>query len=220
LSTADKVTSLSGRGVGLDVVKCNLQKLGGRISIASEKGKGTRLTLTLPLTLAVTDGMIVRVGTEYYVIPISRVSECIPLSKNQIKHVPGFGEILNSRGVNTRIVKLATALASTVVGSENVEKQLAVLVEVDGTNKVALVVDEIVCQQQVVIKSLHENFEPPRGVVGATILGNGGIALFLDVSAIADISIASGHRPHRPPRRTEQVDQHSSRSNQVAPGLI
>jgi two-component system chemotaxis sensor kinase CheA len=188
LSTTDEVTSLSGRGVGLDVVKSNLQKLGGRISISSEQGKGSRLTMTLPLTLAVTDGMIVRVGTEQYVIPIARVLECVPLTQNQVKSVPGIGEIMHSRGTNVRVVQLASTLNAIPGVSRHYSKQLAVLVEIDANERIALVVDEIVGQQQVVIKSLRENFEPPRGIAGATILGNGGIALFLDVSAIADMS--------------------------------
>ena len=201
-STADKVSNISGRGVGMDVVKRNIQKMGGRVSMTTEAGVGSKVVITLPLTLAVTDGMIIRVGRESYVLPIASIVECIAVSRQQVKVVPGSGELLYVRGAPIKVVHLAHVfdIASTSTGPQ----LLVILVEIDDGHTIALVVDEIVDQQQVVMKSVRENLDQVAGIAGATILGNGAVALFLDVAAIAHMATL------REPRRTPAQNLHPS----------
>ena len=207
-STADKVSNISGRGVGMDVVKRNIQKMGGRVSLTSESGVGSKVVITLPLTLAVTDGMIIRVGRESYVLPIASIVECIAVSRQQVKVVPGSGELLYVRGAPIKVVHLAHVfdIASTATGPQI----LVILVEIDDGHTIALVVDEIVDQQQVVMKSVRENLDQVAGIAGATILGNGAVALFLDVAAIAHMATL------REPRRTAAQNLHPSFGKHVA----
>ena len=207
-STAEKVSNISGRGVGMDVVKRNIQKMGGRVSMTTEAGVGSKVVITLPLTLAVTDGMIIRVGRESYVLPIASIVECIAVSRQQVKVVPGSGELLYVRGAPIKVVHLAHVfdIASTSTGPQ----LLVILVEIDDGHTIALVVDEIVDQQQVVMKSVRENLDQVAGIAGATILGNGAVALFLDVAAIAHMATL------REPRRTPAQNLHPSFGKHVA----
>lgn len=193
-STADKVTDISGRGVGMDVVKRNVQKLGGRVAIRSEPGRGSKVVLTLPLTLAVLEGMIVRSGPESYVIPISSIYECRAAWTKDAGSLPGLGDVLNVRGNYLSLLHLSQVFGTGAPVSP--QQSVAVIAEIEGGRQVALVVDEIVGQQQVVIKSIIDNLEPVPGVAGATILGDGRVALILDPTEIA--RLAGNQRHHQP----------------------
>jgi two-component system chemotaxis sensor kinase CheA len=181
-STADEVTDVSGRGVGMDVVRRNIADLGGAIELFNEPGRGSRFLVSLPLTLAILDGMIVRIGAEDYIIPISNSLESMKPHEGDIKHVSGGKDVINVRGEFVPILYLKDLLGVT---SENQRKHdaLVVLVE-NGRDKIGLVVDELIGQQQVVIKSIEENAESVEGVSGATILGNGRVSLILDISGL------------------------------------
>jgi two-component system chemotaxis sensor kinase CheA len=185
-STAEKVTSVSGRGVGMDVVRRNIEALGGTVSINNRPGKGSTFTVSLPLTLAILDGMIVRVGKEFYVVPITSIIETLRPKPEQVHHVEGRGDVLNVRGEFLPLVYL-----HSVFGIKNAEhepsKALTVLVE-SGAHKMGLVVDELVGQQQVVIKSLEANADPVKGISGATILGDGKVSLILEIGELAQLS--------------------------------
>ena len=186
LSTADTVTNLSGRGVGMDVVKRNILKLGGRINLRSEPGRGSTVVLTLPLTLAVVEGMIVRSGTESYVIPIASIVECRADWLKNVGSVPGSGEVLKVRGGYINLVHLNAVFKSAA--PRDLAQTVAIITEIEGGDRVALVVDEIVGQQQVVIKSITDNLEAVAGIAGATILGDGRVAFILDATEITQLS--------------------------------
>ncbi len=186
-STADEVTDLSGRGVGMDVVVRNIQNLGGRVNIRSTPGEGSTFSLTLPLTLAVLDGMVVRVGTETYVLPLANIIESLRPLEQDIHSVMGEGDVLKIRGEYIQLVYLHRHFRIPD-GIADPSKGLVVIVETEGGAMVGLVVDEIVGQQQVVIKSLEENFGAIQGVAGATILGTGKVALILDVAGLKAMS--------------------------------
>ena len=187
-STAETVSNISGRGVGMDVVRQNIQKLGGRVSVRSEPGKGSNIILTLPLTLAVLDGMIVRVGGESYVIPLTNVIESLSPQDGDISMVAGGGDVISIRGEYIELIYLNQVFSIDAVNGAQ-SNGLVVLVEVEGGGKVGLVVDEILGQQQVVIKSLEENFDPIPGIGGATILGDGNVALILDVTGVRSLQV-------------------------------
>ena len=193
LSTADTVSNISGRGVGMDVVKRNILKLGGRVNLRSEPGKGSAVVLTLPLTLAVVEGMIVRSGADSYVIPIASIVECRADWQKNVGSVPGSGEVLKVRGGYVSLIHLSGVFKSGV--PRELEQTVAIITEIEGGDHVALVVDEIVGQQQVVIKSITDNLEAIAGIAGATILGDGRVALILDASEIAQLSAT--HLQHR-----------------------
>jgi two-component system chemotaxis sensor kinase CheA len=193
LSTADTVSNISGRGVGMDVVRRNILKLGGRVNLRSEPGKGSAVVLTLPLTLAVVEGMIVRSGVDSYVIPIASIVECRADWQKNVGSVPGSGEVLKVRGGYVSLIHLSGVFKSGV--PRELEQTVAIITEIEGGDQVALVVDEIVGQQQVVIKSITDNLEAIAGIAGATILGDGRVALILDASEIAQLSAT--HLQHR-----------------------
>jgi two-component system chemotaxis sensor kinase CheA len=182
-TTSDTVTNISGRGVGMDVVKRNIQKLGGRISIRSEPGKGSVISLTLPLTLAVLEGMIVRSGEESYVIPVSGIVECRSSWRHDTRAIPGAGLIMNMRGAYLNVVQLHETFNTRP--STDIDSSVAIIAEIEGGDQIALVVDEIIGQQQVVIKSVTDNMHHIPGVAGATILGNGRVALIIDPTEVA-----------------------------------
>ena len=185
LSTAETVSNISGRGVGMDVVKRNILKLGGRIALRSEPGKGSTVVLTLPLTLAVVEGMIVRSGAESYVIPIASIVECRADWLKNVGSVPGSGEVLKVRGGFVSLIHLTKVFKASAPG--NLAQSVAIITEIEGGGLVALVVDEIIGQQQVVIKSITDNLEAVAGIAGATILGDGRVAFILDASEIAQL---------------------------------
>ncbi len=199
-STADEVSNISGRGVGMDVVKQNIQKLGGRVSVRSEPGKGSSITLTLPLTLAVLDGMIIRVGVDSYVVPLTNIIESLSPRPEDFETVPGGGEMLKIRGEYVEVICLRTAFSMAT----DAAKELIVIVDVEGGEQIGLVVDEIVGQQQVVIKSLEDNFDPIPGIAGATILGDGNVSLILDVGGLRN---ARNNRPNDRDRKPKQTNR-------------
>lgn len=181
-STATSVTDVSGRGVGLDVVKKNVDALNGSIGVISEPGRGTRLLLKLPLTLAILDGLSLRVGEQTYLLPLINILESIQPRPEQVKMVLGQGEVLIVRGEVIPLLRLHQLL-NIPTQTTDPSQGLTVIVEHDG-RVVALLVDELLDQQQVVIKSLETNFRKIDGVTGATILGDGRVALILDIAGL------------------------------------
>ena len=181
-STAEALSDISGRGVGMDVVLSNIKKIGGSVHVRSWTGKGTRMTLRLPLTLAVLDVMLVKVGESPYVVPLSSIVETIQCSRASFERVPSGERVLQVRGEYVQVIDLAQRF--NMAGESQHEDRFVVLCEAEGSHKVALVVDDIIGQQQVVIKSLEENFERVEGIAGGTILGDGNVALIVDVQGL------------------------------------
>ena len=181
-STAEAVSDISGRGVGMDVVLSNIKKIGGSVHVKSRTGQGTRMTLRLPLTLAVLDVMLVKVGPSPYVIPLSSIVETIQCSRADFGRAPSGAKVLRVRGEYVQVVDLSERfeLGSGV----DLANRFVVLCEAEGGVKIALIVDDIIGQQQVVIKSLEENFESIEGIAGGTILGDGNVALIVDVQGL------------------------------------
>lgn len=185
-STAAAVTSVSGRGVGMDVVRRNIESLGGTVRIANTPGKGSTFTVSLPLTLAILDGMIVRVGTENYIVPITSIIETLRPRQEDVHHVQSKGDVINVRGDFVPLVYLHRIF--DIAGAEtNPATALVVLVE-SGNDRLGLVVDELIGQQQVVIKSLETNADPVKGISGATILGDGKVSLILEINELKALS--------------------------------
>jgi two-component system chemotaxis sensor kinase CheA len=187
LSTASAITDFSGRGVGMDVVRRNITNLGGRIQVHSTPGEGTRFTLVIPLTLAVLDGMTVAVGSQRYILPLTSIVESFKPTAGQIRNLAGGGQLASVRGQFYRVLHL-DRLFNVSGAVQQPWEGLVVLVETAGGLTVGIKVDELVGQQQVVIKSLQENFYPVPGISGATILGNGSVALILDIEELAKLS--------------------------------
>jgi two-component system chemotaxis sensor kinase CheA len=185
-STADKITDISGRGVGMDVVKRNIENLGGTISIKTEKGKGTRFTLKLPLTLAIIEGMTVRVGRETYIVPLLSILESMQPKPESVKTVVGKGELINVRDTYLPIVRLYEVFSLQPEHTDPT-KGILLILETEG-ECVAVMVDEILGQQQVVIKSMEQNFRKVEGIAGATILGDGTVGFILDVRGLFEIA--------------------------------
>ena len=181
-STAEAVSDISGRGVGMDVVLSNIKKIGGSVHVRSWTGKGCRMTLRLPLTLAVLDVMLVKVGGGPYVVPLSSIVETMQCSRANFERVPSGGRVLQVRGEYVQVIDLGKRFGLTTQTAP--DEQFVVLCETEGNQKVALVVDDIIGQQQVVIKSLEENFERVEGIAGGTILGDGNVALIVDVQGL------------------------------------
>jgi two-component system chemotaxis sensor kinase CheA len=184
-STADKTTDVSGRGVGMDVVRRNVKELGGSIEVRTETGKGSRFVITLPLTLAIVDGQSVTVGGENYIVPLVSIIESMQLKSSMVNLVADRGEVFRFRDEYLPIVRLHQLFGSTPRALKLTEGLLMV-VEGDG-RKIGLFVDDLLGQQQVVIKSLETNYRPVDGVSGATILGDGSVALILDIPGIIRI---------------------------------
>ena len=181
-STADKVTDISGRGVGMDVVKKNIQALGGQVDIQSSAGRGMRILIRLPLTLAILDGMSVSVGGETFIVPLNAVAESLQPRPEDVKSVAGQGRVVRVRGEILPLVPLRDVF-HLAAGISEPHRGILVLIESEG-RKVALMVDELLGQQQVVIKSLESNYRRISGISGATILGDGRVALILDVGEL------------------------------------
>lgn len=181
-STARNVSDISGRGVGLDVVKTNIQNLRGSVELFSEKGKGTRFSIKLPLTLAIIDGMMVRVGEERFIIPLTSIIEFIKAKTDDICQAEGKGLILQLRREYIPYAGLFELLNLNPEFTNPADGILVILK--DGRKKMALLVDEIIGQEQVVIKSMREHMEQVPGIAGATILGNGRVAIILDIISL------------------------------------
>jgi two-component system chemotaxis sensor kinase CheA len=181
-STAEIVTDVSGRGVGMDVVKRNIQAMGGSIDIRSAKGFGTTMSISLPLTLAILDGMSIRCGEEIYILPLGFVVESLQPAREDIKEIAGKGRVLKVRGEYLPLIPLYQ-MFGIVPRFTDPSQAIVVIIETEG-RKAALFVDELVGQQQVVVKNLESNYRKVAGISGATILGDGGVALILDVAAL------------------------------------
>ncbi len=181
-STADVVSDVSGRGVGMDVVKRNINELGGHVQIFSTPGKGSMVRIRLPLTLAILDGQLARVGNEVYVVPIVSIVETIQVRKELVNSIANKGEVFRLRDDYLPIVRLYDLFGIEPDHTELLNG-LLMIVEADG-KRVGLFVDELMSQQQVVIKSLETNFRPVTGLAGATMLGDGRVALILDIPGV------------------------------------
>lgn len=185
-STAEVVTDVSGRGVGMDVVRKNIQGMGGRIDIDSIRDAGTTMTIRLPLTLAILDGMAINVGGDIFVVPLAFIVESLQPNPGDIKKISGKGLVLYVRGEYLPIITLNEALTQRRIGVE-VERGLFVIIESE-LGKTALLVDDLLGQSQVVIKSLETNYKKVPGISGATIMGDGRVALIIDVESLVRLS--------------------------------
>lgn len=186
-STADKITDISGRGVGMDVVKKNVERLRGKVELSTVEGKGTKISIKLPLTLAIIDGMIVQVGSEKYIIPMLSIEESIRPNKEHISTVQHRGELINIRGSLLPIVRLHS-LYNVQPKKTNPWEALILIVEGEG-RRCGVLVDDLIGQQQIVIKSLGEQFRNVRGISGSAILGDGCVSLILDVGGIMNMAL-------------------------------
>jgi len=180
-SMAKQVTDISGRGVGMDVVKRNIDQLRGKVEITSELGKGSTFSIRLPLTLAIIDGMVIRIGTERFILPTITIEQSLRPLPEQISTVQQKGQILNVRGQLIPLVQLGRLFRLT--GRTDPCETMVVVTQCDG-GRVGIVVDELIGQQQVVIKTLGERFQGLQGVSGAAILGDGRVGLILETSGI------------------------------------
>src|SRR5688572_14898185 len=181
-STADVVSDVSGRGVGMDVVKRNINELGGHVQVHSSPGKGSMVRIRLPLTLAILDGQLARVGSEVYVVPIVSIVETIQVRQELVSSIAARAQLFRLRDDYLPIVRLYELFG---IEPQHIDllDGLLMIVEADG-QRVGLFVDELMSQQQVVIKSLETNFRPVLGLAGATMLGDGRVALILDIPGV------------------------------------
>ncbi len=199
-STVEEVSDLSGRGVGMDVVRRNIKDLGGRVEVQSEMGVGTSFIIRLPLTLAILDGQLVRVGEETYIMSLLSIVETVLLKETDINDIAGRADVYQMRGEYIPIIWLKEILQGVEDRATERKEGLLVVVEADG-RRVGLFVDELLDQQQVVIKNLEDNFRQVEGVSGATILGDGTVALILDIpgllhGCLSDEAATSGKEKH------------------------
>ena len=181
-STAEVVTDVSGRGVGMDVVKRNITAMGGTVDIQSAPTMGTTIAISLPLTLAILDGMSVKVGEEIYILPLGYVIESLQPAAHDVKEIAGQGRVIKVREEFLPLIPLHRIFAIHPRYTEP-SQGIVVILESDG-KKAALLIDSLVGQQQVVVKNLESNFRKVAGISGATILGDGGVSLILDVAAL------------------------------------
>ena len=186
-STAESITDISGRGVGMDVVRRNIQALGGNIEIISEFGKGTTISIHLPLTLAILDGQSVAVGNETYIVPLVSIIESINITEKMLNKVAGKGETFRLRNQYIPIIRMHEIFNVQPQNKSKTAEGVVVVVEGQGA-LCGLFVDDLLGQQQVVIKSLEANYRRVEGVSGATILGDGSVALILDVPGLVRFS--------------------------------
>jgi two-component system chemotaxis sensor kinase CheA len=195
-STVEAVSDLSGRGVGMDVVRRNIADLGGNVSIRSTTGQGSTFTIRLPLTLAILDGQLITVGKQTYIVPLISIVETVQMPADSVNTIAAKEELFKLREEYIPIVRM-----HELFGIHSSEKDLVngllVVVETGG-QRVGLYVDDLQEQQQVVIKSLESNFLQMQGISGATILGDGTVALILDVRGLIDLFLGGGGRVARP----------------------
>jgi two-component system chemotaxis sensor kinase CheA len=185
-STANEVSDVSGRGVGMDVVRRNIQDLNGTVELASEQGVGSTVTIRLPLTLAILDGQLIKVGVQTYIFPLVSIIESMQISSDKVSEVAGGCDVFQLRNEFVPIIRLYDVF-NIVPDSTRIDESLLVVVESDG-DKVGILVDDLDAQQQVVIKSLEQNYQRIEGVSGATILGDGTVALILDIPGLIKIA--------------------------------
>ncbi len=191
-STADQVSDVSGRGVGMDVVRRNINELGGGIEIESTQGQGSAIIIRLPLTLAILDGQSIKVGDETYIVPLVSIVESIQCKPEMLNMVAGKGETFKLREAYLPIIRMHEVFGVENPQSTNITEGLLVVVEGDG-QRCGLFVDELLGQHQVVIKSLETNYKKVDGTSGATILGDGSVALILDIPDL--MRLARRHQP-------------------------
>ena len=185
-STAAQVTDVSGRGVGMDVVQKNIAEMKGQVEIETIPGQGTTIGLRLPLTLAILDGMTLRVGQEIFIMPLTRILESLQPAHDQLKTVSGQGRVVKIREEYLPLIALYEVLG---LEPEVTDPEEGILVVVESSSgKVALFVDELISQQQVVIKSLETHYRKVEGISGATIMGDGRVALILDIDKLAKMN--------------------------------
>lgn len=185
-STAEQVTDVSGRGVGMDVVKRNIQEMGGHVEIASKQGKGTTIRILLPLTLAILDGMSVRVADEVFILPLNAVMESLQPRSEELKPLAGGECVLEVRGEYLPLVELWNVF--DVQGAKTEATQGIVVILQSAGKRYALLVDQLIGQHQVVVKNLESNYRKVPGISAATILGDGSVALIVDVSALQSLN--------------------------------
>ncbi|MBE0488999.1 MAG: chemotaxis protein CheA [Halomonas sp.] len=204
-STAKEVTDVSGRGVGMDVVRRNIQGMGGHVQIMSRRGEGTTIRIVLPLTLAILDGMLIKVGQEVFILPLSTVLESLQPAREDCYAMAGDDVVLKVRDEYLPVVAVHEALDVQGARTELTET-IAVIVQGEG-RRYALLVDDLVGQQQVVVKNLETNYRKVPGISAATILGDGSVALILDIAGLhrLDRSKREARRPSRLPTNDEQL---------------
>jgi two-component system chemotaxis sensor kinase CheA len=183
-STAETISNISGRGVGMDVVRSNVEALGGRVEIHSVPGQGTTFVMALPLTLAILDGMIVRLADQRYVLPLTNVVETVRPEPGQIKAISPGSEVIELRDSYLPLRRMGDLFGVPPHLRRDPEESVIIVVESEAAGLIGLMVDSIDNRREVVIKSLEDNLYPIRGLGGATILGDGSIALILDIDAL------------------------------------
>lgn len=191
-STAEKVTSVSGRGVGLDVVKKNIEKLSGTIRVTSELGKGSTFTIKLPLTLAIIQGLMIKVSDEIYAIPISSVLESIRIKPEDIKTIDNY-EVINVRDDVLSLLRLNRMFK---IGEDLETEYYFVVLIGSGEKKIGLLVDSLIGEEDIVIKPLKDKYTNTPGIAGATILGDGTVSLILDVSQLIELGLKTEQESH------------------------
>jgi two-component system chemotaxis sensor kinase CheA len=184
-STAQKVSNISGRGVGLDVVKQQIEKLNGTVTVSSEAGAGTRFTIKIPLTLAIIQGLMVRVGAETYAIPITSVIESQRIRPDEIRYLDNH-EVLNVREDVVSLLRLARIFR---IESKEEPSHFFVVIVGTGDKKVGLVVDALIGEEDVVIKPLRDRYTNAPGIAGANITGDGRVSLIVDVAQLIDMGL-------------------------------
>jgi two-component system chemotaxis sensor kinase CheA len=184
-STAKQITAISGRGVGLDVVRRQIDKLNGKVTVSSEHGKGTKFTIKLPLTLAIIQGLLVRVGTEIYSIPITSVIESLRVKPEEIKRIDHY-EVFDIRSD-----VIALLCLNRLFGIKTEERQDYNFIVIVGTaeKKMGFMVDSLIGEEDVVIKPLRDQFTNSPGIAGASILGDGSVSLIIDVSQLLELGL-------------------------------
>jgi len=191
-STAAQATDLSGRGVGMDVVRRNVRDLGGTVGVRSVTGQGSTFTIALPLTLAIIDGLVTAVGEERYIVPLISIVESLRLKADTVRKIAGGGEVFLFRDEYLPMMRLYKAFGCADAVSD-IESGIVVVVEEDG-RRVGLLVDDLLGQQQAVVKSLEAHYQRVQGISGATILSDGSVALIVDVSGVVRLGQSQGQR--------------------------
>ena len=207
-STAKEISDISGRGVGMDVVKKNIQALGGRIQVESTPGKGSSFKVNLPLTLAILDGQLVKVGSEVYILPLITIVESLQAQPHLINKISGDMTLYRLREDNIPVIPIYQ-LFNIPAEFENIENALLVVVEADG-QKVGLMVDDLLAQQQVVIKSLDDNYQQVEGISGATILGDGSVAMILDIPGMIHMAL----------KKADKIQKDKIKKGYVSEGVV
>jgi two-component system chemotaxis sensor kinase CheA len=198
VSTAEQVTEVSGRGVGMDVVRNNIQNLSGRVEVLTDLGKGTKVRISLPLTLAIIQALVTSVGGCVFVVPLAAVAETFRCSKHEVHSIDGQPAI-NFRGSVLHLIDVAELFGVRPAESMDESDWTTFVVVRVGSMKVGLVVDRLIGEQEIVIKPLGSFFGNIKGIAGATVLGDGGIALILDVGSLGGVI-----NRRRVPRRTQE----------------